>query len=343
MKKRTVGIYAEYDASEQTLCAVFLARYISNCYRYAKWIVPQPPKSVKRSFGFSHQWDTEVIPWREGGKKIKSTLKLCDTFFFFEPNREILEMLPENAVTAYVINPRNRNAENQAFAEQCTFQLVTSPIWKKYFKSTNLGNHLLVWPFDPAVQCIPKQDRDDVKSPRIVFPAFGLSVEERTFIEEVARQVKSRCPNIQTVVTFYDALVKPVPGIDSRTDDWRLIRYLQNSDWLIDLNPRPCFCLSAAFAGGYGIPWCGYDLAPNTDNLNGARRHLLQAPSDYSDCLDVRTARPCLESTVEQIVSRLATPLHGDLERHAGAGFWDHRRAEFFRVTNTVLGIKTRY
>ena len=341
MKKRTVGIFARYDASEQTLCAEYLARYVINCYRYTKWFVHEAPSPGSRFCGFSHQWDSEVVPWHGKRKEAIKSLQSCDTFFFFERNEEILDMLPGETVTAFVMNPHDRGSESLAFAKRCRYSLVAGNECCKQIMEKEYGLHPIVWPFDSAMQCIPRTNPDFEKRPHLFFPAFGFSPAERQFVIDVAEIVRLCLPNVQAAVGFYDATVEPKPGVDSRTHDWRLLRYLQTSDWIIDLNTKPLFGLFPAFAGGYGLPWIGYDLAPNTDERNKARRHLIQATLPQTP--ENPHVVPELETTAKQIVTRLGTPLQGDLERHAGAGAWDNRRAEFLHVTNLILGCKTKH
>jgi hypothetical protein len=170
-----------------------------------------------------------------------------------------------------------------------------------------------------------------------LFPAFGFSADERLFAENVAKIVRLCKPNVKTVVAYFDPTVPSRPGQDSRTDDWRLIRYLQSSDWIIDLNQQPLYGLFGAFAGTYELQWMAFDASPNSDPLSGARRHLIRQP--------VREGRvmPNLESTAMQIVDRLDRPFQDDLDRHRGSGVWNHRCTEYLRVTNIVLGIKTNY
>lgn len=339
MKKRTVGIYANYDASEQSLCAEFLAGYVMKCYRYVKWFVPRDPKSDARVWGFSHQWDSDVVPWIEGSERVRKAVAECDTFFFFEPNERLWELLPKKAVTASVVGPGLLSEDRREFAKRCTFTLM--PCEPSGAELYDPPANAIYWPFDPSIQCIMRSDLDYENQPKLLFPAFGFHSWERTFVRQVAEIVKLCKPNVKTVLAYYDANAKPYAGCDSRTHDWRLIRYMQNTDWIIDLNFRPSYCLFGACAGGYGLQWIGLDLAPNTDAANAARRHLIS-------CYDRRAGKakrivPDLESTAAQIVACLDTPFHGPEDRHRSCGAWENRRAEFLRVTNLILGIKTKY
>jgi len=343
MRKRTVGVYAGYDASEQSLCAEFLARYIVSCYRYARWFVPRTPEPADRSFGFSHQWDTEVLGWQNATRATLDAVKACDTFFFFTPNREIWDRLPAKAVTACMIDPRVRDPVALKFATKCTWSLVTSGAWLKQYPSLTFLENLAVWPFDPSIPCNPRRDLDYERHPRLFFPAYDLTFSERMFVEQTAELVKLCLPHVRTVVGFYDAKTEPKPGVDSRTHDWRLLRYLQNSDWLIDLNPRPFYTLFPTLAGGYGLQWAGFDILPNRDDACSTRRHLIATQIDRTNPQYGFQAVPDLESTAEQIVRFLTTPFHGELDRHRRSGAWENRRAEFLRVTNMILGIKSRF
>ena len=343
MKKRSVGIYAAYDASEQCLCAAFLARYIVSCYRYVHWFVPHAPGPKDRTFGFSHQWDTEVLEWHPANQAIRDAVKSCDTFFFFMPNRELFDLLPVGTVTACVFDPRTRGSDTLRFARKCAWPLVTSGEWTRQYPSLALWDSLTVWPFAPSIPCALRRDLDYEQQPRLFFPACGLTLSERMFVEQTAELVKLCLPNVRTVVGFYDAGTEAAPGVDSRTHDWRILRYLQNSDWLIDLNPRPFYTLLPALAGGYGLQWAGFDLIPHTGDDCSARRHLVETRLDRNHPQYGVKAVPDLEDTAEQIVRLLTTPFHGELDRHRGSGAWDNRRAEFLRVTNRILGIKSRY
>ncbi len=336
MKKRIVAIYANYNASEQTLCAEFLAAYIVKCYRFVRWFVPEIPKPGGRFHGFSHQWDAEVVPCK--GRAFRQNAALCDTCFFFEPNDALFDALPPNAVTAYVVDPGNRKPDTIAFEKRCTYTLLASDRW---LDRRDTGRNALVWPYDPSVQCIPRSDLDYEREPRLFFPAFGLDGPDRQFVLQVADIVKRCKPNARTVVGYYDAVAASGPGNDARTDDWRLIRYLQNSDWIVDLNPRPLYGLFAACAGGYGHQWAGFDLAPNSDDWNASRRLLITQPVVRNESGE--RVLPDLETTATRLVARLDVPFQSADERHRCCGVWDHRRAEYLRVTNLVLGVRTKY
>ena len=340
MKKRTVGIYAPYDGSEQTLCAEYLAGYITRGYRYVKWFVPDRADVKGRSCGFSHKWDSEVVPWQGNLKNARKTAAVCDTFFFFQANEEIFERLPRDAVTALLVDPRNRDAAYLDFAHRCTFTLWPGQEWIPDRNFTDRTGNAFLWPFDPTVPLIPKRSPDFVE-PKLFFPAFGLSAIERDFVRQIAMIVKRCRPNFKAVVGCYDATIPSIPGFDSQVYDWRLLQYLRCSDWIIDLNPRPLLCLFAAFAGGLEIQWTGFDVAPNSDRWNQARRHLISEPIQRIGSAD--QVLPDLESTALQIVSRLDAPMANNHDRHRGSGVWDQRRTEFLRVTNLVLGNKTKY
>ena len=341
MKKRTAGIYARYNTSEQTFCAEYLAAYIVNCYRFAKWFVPVAPNRQSRYYGFSHQWDSTVIQWDAASAEMQPILNECDTFFFFEPNDEIFERL-KKTTTACVFDPRNQRQDYWRFAAKCDWLLLPNQYWLDEYSIVQKfpGSQVAVWPYDPYNQCIPKAKTDFELNPRVFFPAFGFPSNDRQFVEEIAAILKIAVPNVQTVIGFYDATSQSRPGYDAGVDDWRLLKYLQNSDWLVDLTTKPTYNLFAAFAGGYGLQWSGFDIPPNADYYNSARRHLIQV-----DCENMTAHRltPDLESTAEQLVRQFNRRFHDVFDREAGSGTWEQRRAEFLRVTNAVLGIKSRY
>jgi hypothetical protein len=337
MRKRTVGILAKYDASEQCICAAFLAQYISKCYRYVVWFSPAKPKQTDTLKGFSHQWDKEVIP--RTNPKANMRLKKCDTFFFFEPDNEAFDLLPKNAVTSLIINPHTWNTETYKFAKRCTYSLVLSPEWLVYFGRHYYLDNVLVWPFDPAMQCIPRQNPLADKEPRLFYPAYGLEENDLQFVKQVAELVKLCCPQIKSVVGFYDSKEKSVPGYDANTYDWRLQKYLQQSDWIVYLNPQPVFSLFPACAGGYGIKWSGFNISPNTDIYNDSRRHLIDT-NTKSIYTGIDQAVPDLDDTVIQLVRRIEMPGKRSEDPNRTSGAWEQRRAEFLRITGKILGIK---
>jgi hypothetical protein len=337
MKKRTVGILANYDASEQCLCALFLARYISKCYRYALWFTPAKVKQSEIAKGFSHQWDKEILV--RTNPRINTKIKRCDTFFFFEPDRDILKQLPRDSVTAYVINPYAWNTDTYKFARQCTYALLLSPEWMSYFGRHHYLTNALIWPIDPAMQCIPRQNLNADTEPRLFYPAYGLNNAELDFVKRTADLVKLCCPQVKSVVGLYGTKKQAAPGYDTNVYDWRLQKYMQQSDWIIYLNPRPIFSLFPALAGGYGIRWAGFNMSPNTDNYNMSRRHLIESKTKCV-CDKIQWALPDLDDTVMQIVQQIETPLKCTHDPNRTSGAWEQRRAEFLKVTGKILGIK---
>jgi hypothetical protein len=71
----------------------------------------------------------------------------------------------------------------------------------------------------------------------LFYNAYGMSFAERQCVQQISEIVKKCCPNSKSVIGYYDVNATPVPGIDSRTYDWRLLDYLKCTDWIIDLNP----------------------------------------------------------------------------------------------------------
>jgi len=97
--KRTVGIFANYDASEKTLCALYLAEHITSKYRHVVWIVPNDAPQRSRYHGFSHKWDTQILSFKSDIEQIKTQLANCEMCFFFEENERLRSFLSETTKT----------------------------------------------------------------------------------------------------------------------------------------------------------------------------------------------------------------------------------------------------
>jgi hypothetical protein len=337
LKKRTTGFYARYDASEQTLCAEFLARYVKYRYRYTAWFAPELSGRHK---GFLYNRENHLLIWPGKTPRVREVLKSCDTFFFFEPNREIFDGLPKNAVTALVLPPEPRSRDITDFGRRCTYTLTSSSEEQHRLLPPKLKN-LLFWPFDPVILRVEKPEGKDTKEPfRLFFPAFGFSLPLRTLTGQVASILKACRPELQTVIGFYNTKVTPVPGTDSRTDDWRMLRYLRSSDVVVDLNPATVCPLFAALTGGCRIPRIGFDLPPGNDPVNRNHSRFLSPPA-RKDSFDP-------ETVAEQILALLEAGLPSGEEQDADlrsgkddGGIWKQRYPAFLKATNTVLGIRS--
>jgi hypothetical protein len=340
MKKRTVGICANYDASEQCLCALFLAGYIVTRYRYATWFTPSEVKPSDLVRGFSHQWDNTVCHPEK--PKYKAKAKVCDTLFFFEPDNDLFDLLPPGAVTAFVLNPYTWDKKAKDFAKRCSRVLLLSSEWVKTYSKYPYLRNFSVWPFEPSLHGISRQNIDKKEGTYLFYPAYGFSPIDRQFVCNVAELVNYCRPDIKSVVGFYREGVPPRPGYDPRVFDWRLQKYLQNSDWVIDLNPKPLFGFFPACAGNYGLRWAGFNISPYNDAHSQTRRHLITTETKPVGSNAVKAA-PDLEATAVQIVKYIE-----DVERNAPntpyiSGSWERRCSEFLQTTNHILGIRTRY
>ena len=161
MIKRTVAIFAAYDASEKAFCAMYLAEHISlKRYRHAIWIVPEdvPPKS--RYHGFSHKWDAEILSLKSESTEIKSRLNAkegCELCLFFEESERLRSLLPETSKTALLLDPAKwQGVSSKDFAKRCNYTLSTSPAITRQLARPNLLSNTLSFPYDHFVQMMPK-------------------------------------------------------------------------------------------------------------------------------------------------------------------------------------------
>jgi hypothetical protein len=336
MKKKVVGIFAKYNASEQCFAAMYLAAYVERHYRQIKWFSPTLP--VVRGgqlYGFSDKYDKATLHTvGKNRSRLPEWLEDCAAFIFFEPSDEIYDLLPDNTTTTLVVNPYTWNKDVQKFASKCDYALAPCRLWYERFAVINMPTTMLLWPFDPTVQNIFRRGID-WKSPKLFFPAYDASPPQRKFIQKVASIVKQVKPDASVAVAFYDARVTPLEGLDSRAYDWKFVRYLQNADWVVDLNPRPFLSFYNTFAASYGLQYSGYDILPNTDPLNAARRHLIPTKTRQcsGNCVE---AVPDMETVAYAIAEQLEMPFDPD----ENVGALDIRRVEFLRATNEALGFK---
>jgi hypothetical protein len=340
MKKRTVGIYAKYDASEQTLCALAFTNYIVTRYRYVAWFTPDSVKQGDTAYGFSHQWDTKILP--KTNPKCSDKIKGCDTFFFFEPETEIFKKLPPNARTAFIINPHVWNDNIKVFAKNCTYSLLLSPDWLSTFSKYQYLSNLLVWPFDPTIAGSPLRKSPNETNIRLFYPVYGFSTLEKCFVKQVADLIRLCRSDVKSVIGCYNAKEPAEPGYDSRVYDWRLHAYLQNSDWIIDLNPQPLFGYFPSCAGNYGLRWLGFNIPPYTDSYSQTRKYPITTKTKDTP---VRTLKaiPDAEDTAVQIIRHLETVDKIPSSINYTPGSWERRSEEFLRVTNLILGVRSRH
>jgi hypothetical protein len=337
MKKRTVGIYAKYEASEQCLCASFFAGYVVTCYRHVNWFTPNTPKRDDPTAGFSHEWDTGTYPKTKS--KYASKVKECDTMFFFEPDMETLNMLPANAVTSFVLNPYQWDDQAKSFAKRCNNILLLSPEWFDFFSQYPYLRNIFVWPFMPIFPSSIRRRRDEKSPQRLFYPAYGLPIIERQFIRKVSGIVKLCRPDLESVIGFYHNGEQPEPGYDPHTFDWRLQKYLRQSDWIIDLNPQPLFGLFPSFACHYHLRWMGFNIPPHTDSYSQTCRHVIETKTKNTGCSRAVKAVPDAESTAEQIIRHIETMEKSQSDAYLVPGSWERRCVEFVKVTRSILGL----
>ena len=148
MKKRVVGVFSPYNASEKTLCALYLTVGIVNRYRRPVWIVPEDVPLKSRYSGFSYKWDTErwlkssrkprtncrqeiplsVLSLASEADRIKDKLAECEVCIFFEESETLHSLLPKSTKTAVFIDPYQWEHErSKNFVKKCTYSLSTSP------------------------------------------------------------------------------------------------------------------------------------------------------------------------------------------------------------------------
>jgi hypothetical protein len=178
--KRTVGIFSNYNASEKTFCALYLAEHILCKYRHVIWIVPDDLLKNGQYYGFSHKWDEKVLSLASQSEKIESQLKNCEIFFFFEENEQLYSLLPETAKTILFLDPYNWNHEqSRAFASKCTHSFASSPYFVNTLAQRNLLENVLLCPFDHCLQMIPRVGIPSGRAATLFYPAYGTPARNR--------------------------------------------------------------------------------------------------------------------------------------------------------------------
>ena len=332
--KRTVGIFSNYNVSEKTLCALYLTVHVCRRYRHAVWVVPEDITPKSKAFGFSHQWDNEVMSLASEVKAIKEKLSDCELCFFLEENDRLYSLLPSSTKTALFLDHRDLDYNQaDAMAKKHTYVLSPSPYISKKLIQPNLIWNDLLCPFDPAVQLTASSWIKSGSTASLFYNAYGMSFLERQCVQQVSEIVKKCCPESKSVICYYDANDPASLGKDSKTYDWKLFDYLKQVDWIIDLNPRPLMGFFAAFAGTLDIQWSGFDLPPNTDEYSAARRHLIPYPKGG---LTLDNA----EKIAMPLVRQLTQPFCDDTDRNQGAGAYVNRLTKFTNCMNKLLGVR---
>ena len=347
--KRTIAVFSNYDASEKTLCALYLVKHILHQrYHHAVWVIPETVSPMHRYSGFSYEWDAAALSLASQEEKIKRLLNqrvqisknnhvpACELCFFFEENELLYSLLPEEAKAAVFLDHRKWDRDkSKAFAKKCDYILTPSPHTVRSLRQPGIVSSSLLCPFDSYLQLIPKVCITSGQTATLFYPAYGMSFLERQCIQQVSEIVKECCPGTKSVIGYYDTDETAEPGRDARTYDWKLLEYLKHTDWIIDLNPRPLMGLFGSFAGAFCIQWTCFDLPPNNDEYNAARRHLIPYPQGG---LRIKNA----EEIAGYIVRQLSVTFNDDSERNRGAGSYTKRLKELYRTMNRVFGTKSR-
>jgi len=334
--KRTVGIYADYNASEKTLCALYLAEHILWRYRHVAWVVPDDVSSKNRYHGFSYKWDPKILSLKSQSRQIKQLLSNCEMCFFFDENERLRSWLPEETKTMVFLDPHKWCHErSRSFAKKCTFSLSVSPYIDKIIVQKNLLENSLFCPFDHSIQMIPKLGLSSGQEATLLYPAYGMSFLERQCLQQIAEIVKACCPKSKSVIGYYDTKDASEPGKDARTYDWKLMDYLKRTDWIIDLNPRPLMGLFSAFASAMCIQWSCFDIPPNTDAYSASRRHLVPYPKGG---LTMSNAA----GIAEHLVRQLTMVFNDDADRNKGASSYPKRLDGFHEIMSKFFKKKKK-
>jgi hypothetical protein len=335
--KQTVGIFSDYNATEKTFCALYLAEYlIEQRYRQVVWIVPNDVSLGNRYYGFPHKWDTQVLSLETQSAKIQEVLSDCKRCIFFDESAPLYDLLPAKTKTSLILDHRTwKGKPSRSFAARCTNTLSVSPYVTNKIVRTNLLDNTLSCPFDHSIQMIPKAAISSGQTATLFYPAYGMSFLERQCLSQIAEIVKACCLATKSVIGYYDARGIQLPGLDAKTYDWKLLDYLKQTNWIIDLNPRPLMGLFAAFAGALSIQWSCFDIPPNTDRYSAARRHTVPYPKGGLTAANV-------EKIAEHLVRHLNMTFNDDNERNKDAGSYIERLKGFSAVMNKFFKRKKK-
>ena len=316
--KRTVGIFASYDASEKTFCALYLAEHILKRYKHVVWIVPDDATAKSRYCGFSHKWGVEIISLKSQTERIKEELSNCEICFFFNESERLFSLLPKETKTIVFLDPHKWTTNSRSFVKKCTHSFSVSPHITDTLVQRNLLENTLSCPFDHCLQMIPKVGISSGKAATLFYPAYDMTFFERQSLYRVSSIVKKCCPDSKSVIGYYDMHESSEPGKDAKTYDWKLIDYLKQTDWIVDLNPRPLMGLFSAFAGALCVQWSCFNISPNTDAYSASRRHTIPYPNGG---LTIANA----EEIAMHLVRQLNTSFNDDAARNRGAGSYAKR------------------
>ena len=314
---------------------MYLIEHMIWRYRQGVWVVPDSVPQESRYHGFSYKWDAKVLPLKSKAKRIKEALANCEIFFFFDESERLYSLLPETTKTVLFLDPLKWNKRYYAFAKKCTHTFSVSPHVTHTVTRCNLLENTILCPFDHNLQMMPKVSIASGKAATLFYPAYDMTFMERQCVRQIAEIVKACCPGSKSVIGCYDKNEASSPGVDARTYDWRLREYLTQTDWIIDLNPRPLMGLFSAFAGALGIQWSCFNVPPNTDTYSATRRHVVPYPKSG---LKVYNA----EEIAGHLVRQLNVVFNDDNHRNKCAGSYAKRLDGFTEAMNKLFKKKKK-
>jgi hypothetical protein len=247
---------------------------------------------------------------------------------FFEESELLYSVLPKGTKKAVLMNPYTWCHETSpAFAKKCEYAVSVSPYVSKKIVRPHLLSNEVRMPFAPPLRWTPRHNLQTGERSVLFYNAYGMSYPERECIEQVADTVKVCCPQSKSVIGYYDKKEKSRPGRDARVYDWQMIKYLEHTDWIVDLSQKPLLTLFPMMAGVIGAQWSGFDLPPNNDDYNATRRHLIPYPSGG---LTIDSAGVI----AEHLVRHLTKPFATEADKNQSAWSSQDRSSKFMGVMN---------
>jgi len=343
LKKPSVGIFAKYVPSEQALCAMCFAHYISMyCYRYVYFFSPEIPDKKSRFYGFSREWDSHIVVTNPMREALKRQLAKNSVFFFFEPETELIKHLHPDCKKIFFLNPYTWLPDYQKFLEQCDSILTMGQTWAAFFQK-KIHKKVDFFPFDPMIDCVPRvrEKRDKLK---LTFPVYGFDPETTEFVHKVVQVLKQVNPNLLTAVINYDKNLTSRDGFDAAADDWRFRKYVYDSDWMIDLNPQAAYGLIPSYASCFHTKTMSYGTSVMHDSYSSLSEtnkdfYLSDAPSSLDPAAIVVQD---LEKVSRRILDNLQFTDKEYFSRVDDVDRYRNRRILFVRFLNEILGIRTR-
>jgi hypothetical protein len=233
--------------TERFLQSVFFAKFIARrFYADVDFI-----RNGDEPAGFDDIYDNRFLP--PGSEKING----LHFVFFFRQNKELLKSLPKECKKIFI-------SDGSRF-KIGTYKSVLCPN-KHYFelgKQSDL-KRILYLPFACDVPII----KSDVTKKRILFPAFGTSGEDLDFIISAAKIIKRLRSDAEVQILRFDNTC--VEMSDSNVHFQRLMAYVSNADFIVDLNKETEFGLMPFLAACAQIPYIVPDLAIYQEEIRTA-------------------------------------------------------------------------